>query len=273
MEESILASYLEQLEHRFEEFLREKDLAEELTSCIYYVFASGGKRLRPKIVMGLGRDLGVSSSTLLNVALGIELLHSASLIHDDLPALDNDDFRRGKESAHKKFAESTAVLAGDILVPMALELCLSNTSDSSLANRFAQTLLVAYQRVCNGQQLDLGLCSSTSHAKQRDLEKTGALFGACFLVPVIASQECGVDQEERFYNLGLKFGLAFQAKDDLEDLAAGISHSKVNIAKAKLETVSKSYFDSLALVERTLKGQQNLNLLSAISKQVLQSGL
>jgi len=188
-----------------------------------YVSAGGGKRLRAllafSVAYDLSRDPEVAVRRVLSPAVSLELLHAASLVHDDLPALDNDDERRGRPSCHKAFNEATAILTGDALVGAALMLV---TTDKDLASdnqaRVTRILSRAWWDLCLGQQLDVDLKFNNKSANRDQMIalKTGALFGAAVGCGAICAgvREGILDQ---YIAWGIKVGECFQALDDLDD--------------------------------------------------------
>jgi len=181
----------------------------------YSVFPAG-KRIRPLLLIGLGEDLGAPQQALLHAAAAVELLHCASLVHDDLPALDNDDMRRGKPSCHRAFGEAPALLAGDIAVPLAIHSVLGCAASLEVGAALARELSFAFMQVCNGQQLDLLSGSARGDVLSLYAQKTGALFGAaCASAALIALQDEKVVNEAR--RLGVELGVLFQLHDDAID--------------------------------------------------------
>lgn len=192
--------------------LVEPSLREALT---YAVFPPG-KRIRPMLSLALATDLGLSIGALLPAVAGLELLHCASLMHDDLPAIDNDDMRRGRPSCHKAFGESTALLAGDLAVPLAIHGVCSADLKSGQRAQIANELAVAYVQLCNGQQLDLMTGTARGELTELYAKKTGALFGAACAIAMIAADATPdlVAEARRF---GLELGVLFQLQDDAID--------------------------------------------------------
>jgi|GEM_PF-1558665 len=188
-----------------------------------YVSVAGGKRLRALLAISvaydLSRDAVSGARRALSPAVALELLHAASLVHDDLPALDNDDERRGRPSCHRAFNEATAILTGDALVGAALMLV---TTDGELSSdnqaRVARTLSMAWWDLCLGQQLDIDLKNNTAVAKRDEMIelKTGALFGASVGCGAICA---GIREAVLgdFIVWGTRVGVCFQAFDDLDD--------------------------------------------------------
>ena len=181
----------------------------------YSVFA-GGKRLRPLIVLIVGDMLGVEERKILPIACGIELIHNFSLIHDDLPAMDNDDFRRGKQTCHKKFNEAVAILAGDALLTLGFKM-IAETGSPELIKKTADA--IGSQGMAGGQTVDILQKNKklTERVKRNlDLMKTGKLFQLCFSAPLFFKKVDAV-KKGKLLNISKNFGIAFQIRDDIED--------------------------------------------------------
>lgn len=188
-----------------------------------YVSQGGGKRLRGLLACGVAYDLAKvnrdGSSRALSPAVALELLHAASLVHDDLPALDNDDLRRGQASCHKAFSEATAVLTGDALIGAAFMVV---TGDAVLSSdsqaRVVRILAHAWWDLCLGQQLDIDEQQEKSSVDRAQMVrlKTGALFGAAVGCGAVCA---GVRESilHEYIAWGTRVGECFQALDDLDD--------------------------------------------------------
>lgn len=188
-----------------------------------YASLDGGKRFRPVLVYSAGRALGVPESTLDPVAAAVELIHAYSLIHDDLPAMDDDDLRRGRPTCHRAFDEATAILAGDALQALAFEI-LTNELSAALPNNLLAINTIA--RACGsmgmagGQALDLDAVGRKITEQQLTTMhrlKTGALITASVTTPALLS---GAETAtlERLSAYGECIGLAFQVHDDILDI-------------------------------------------------------
>jgi len=189
----------------------------------YSVFA-GGKRLRPTLCLEAGRLFGGDEKSLLRVGSALELIHTYSLIHDDLPALDNDDLRRGKPTSHCVFGEATAILAGDALLTLAFEIISGASAPSAECKlRVIHELAHAIGTqggMVGGQVIDLEATDRTSDAATLDYihsAKTGAPIRAAVRSGAICAQ-AGEDDLARVTTYGEKVGLAFQIVDDLLDV-------------------------------------------------------
>lgn len=217
-------------EHVDEELNRLLPQPEEFPSSIHSamrhsVFA-GGKRLRPILCFEAGRVFGDGSEDLLRRAAALELIHTYSLIHDDLPALDNDDLRRGKPSCHKAFGEATAILAGDALLTLAFEVLASDGSPPAeirlqVIRELAHAIGTRAGMV-GGQVVDLE--ASDREVDEARLEyihssKTGALIRMSTRAGALYAG-AGLQDSERLSLYGSKVGLAFQIADDLLDEAS-----------------------------------------------------
>jgi geranylgeranyl diphosphate synthase type II len=177
-----------------------------------YTLFNAGKRLRPMLTLEVCRALGGNLAYAYPSACAVEYIHTYSLIHDDLPAMDDDDVRRGKPSSHKKFDEATAILAGDALQAAAFE-AIARTPDRALVAPMIQALALGAGAVgmVGGQQIDLA-----PRARVRDIhaKKTAALFAASTRLGALAARKGHVDDLTRY---GLHLGLAFQVVDDILD--------------------------------------------------------
>ena len=194
----------------------------ELVDSMRYSLNAGGKRLRPSLTLEFCRVCGGDVEAALPVACGVEMLHTYSLIHDDLPVMDNDDLRRGKPSNHKVFGECTATLAGDALQALAFETVLNAPIPAARALRAAQALAAAagHEGICGGQQLDLaweGLALTADELHEIYLRKTSVLIRAACLMGAAAAGGT-VAQEKAAADYADHFGYAFQLRDDMLDV-------------------------------------------------------
>ena len=194
-----------------------------LYAAIRWSLFGEGKRFRPALVFSAGRSFGSDDAALIRTAAAVEMMHTYSLIHDDLPAMDDDDLRRGRATVHKKFDEATAILAGDALQAMAFETIAEDLLlDESLRLKLVSELSVAAGQMVAGQQLDL-----EAEGKQVDLDqikhihqgKTGALIR--FSVRAGGLIAGASDEEMAVLNdFGEKIGLLFQVTDDILDVTS-----------------------------------------------------
>lgn len=211
--DSYLASYLEQ---------RAAELPETLYESMDHSL-SGGKRLRPILVLAAAEGLGGRAEEVLPTAAAVELFHTYSLIHDDLPALDDDDWRRERPTSHRVFGEATALLTGDALIPLGFELIAVEQAGLSPAERVLRVIALLSSALgpagmVGGQLLELEESVGDGASLERIyLRKTGALLGAAAAAGgILAGGDDG--QIAALRQFGLRLGLAYQIIDDLLDL-------------------------------------------------------
>ncbi|AWL12452.1 Dimethylallyltranstransferase [Saliniradius amylolyticus] len=203
------------------------DTAPRLKQAMQHALLLGGKRVRPALVYATGDMLGLTQADLDPPAMALECIHAYSLIHDDLPAMDDDDLRRGQPTCHVRFDEATAILAGDALQTLAFELlCHEPLSVSVESARLPllQTLTGAagYQGMCGGQAQDLAATNTPvtlEQLEQLHLAKTGALIRAALIMPAQLA-ELPEQQQASLNEFGRNIGLAFQVQDDILDITA-----------------------------------------------------
>jgi geranylgeranyl pyrophosphate synthase len=193
--------------------------SEKLTEAANYVLLGGGKRLRALVTLAVSKDLSkgrVGEGASMRPAVSIEALHAASLVHDDLPSLDNDDFRRGKPSCHKAFGEATAVLLGDLLIGAAIASLVAPEVSLAQQARLSGVLAETWRALCVGQQLDIESPRDETQRSRMIELKTGALFGAAAACGAICG---GVtdDVVEGLNDWGVRLGVLFQKLDDIDD--------------------------------------------------------
>jgi farnesyl diphosphate synthase len=194
-----------------------------LISPMKYGSLSGGKKIRSSIIIGAGKLFNIKASKLLNICAAVECIHSYSLIHDDLPCMDNDRMRRGKLATHVKFGESTAILAGNSLLTLAFEMIvdknykIEHKSKAELVKALA--LCSGHTGIAGGQYLDLNF----ENKKKRFLDildmqrkKTGKLFNFCCLAAGVIAKK-NTKELKSLSKLGEDIGLLFQLADDVID--------------------------------------------------------
>ena len=207
-----------------------RDGQDEVVEAMKYSLANGGKRLRPVFCLEFAKTLGLDRKEALPFACALEYIHTYSLIHDDLPCMDNDDFRRGKPSCHKKFGEDTALLAGDALLNLAYETAAKafgmEVADARVARAF--TVLAKKAGVygmVGGQVVDVESEKSDDCPITREkLDfiyrlKTGALIESSMMIGAILAGASS-DEVSRVEQIAAKLGLAFQIQDDVLDVTS-----------------------------------------------------
>ncbi len=197
-----------------------------LHQAIRHSLFAGGKRFRPALVFAVGKSFGAKAEKLVGCAAAIEMIHTYSLIHDDLPAMDDDDLRRGRQTCHKKFDEATAILAGDALQNAAFQTIAKDENLSAeirlrLISEIADASGTPFGMVA-GQQMDLDAEGNGKSVSIEDLEqihqsKTGAMISVSAKSGAIIA-EASEDEIKHIENYASKLGLLFQITDDLLDV-------------------------------------------------------
>lgn len=196
---------------------------EKVLKAMEYSLLSGGKRLRPVLLMAAADTISNDGEKFLHVACALEMMHTYSLIHDDLPAMDNDDYRRGKLTNHKVFGEATAILAGDALLTLAFEVMTrqENVEPKILLSVIREISTAAgISGLIGGQSIDLqseGKKINLSTLRKMHLGKTGALFLAAIRSGAILAGASD-DKLDALTKYAENFGLAFQITDDILDV-------------------------------------------------------
>ena len=229
-----------------------------------YGLFSGGKKIRSKILVDVGSIFKINYNSLIIIGAAVECIHAYSLIHDDLPCMDNDKLRRGKPSAHIKFGESTAVLAGNSLLTMAFEILsfdgfnLNKKIKNSLINKISQCS--GHLGIAGGQYLDLHFENKKISKKriiEMEIKKTGKLFSFCCAAPLIIKNK-DLREIKKFEKIGSDIGLLFQVADDLIDYKG--KSSIVGKQTGKDKKKGKATLISLLGYKNTIKYAQNLIL-------------
>ena len=244
-------------------FIKKQKKSELIVPMQYGLF-SGGKKIRSKILIDIGSLFRIKYKSLIIIGSAVECIHAYSLIHDDLPCMDNDSMRRGKPSTHIKFGESTAVLAGNSLLTMAFEILshkdlnINEKIKINLINKLSESS--GHLGIAGGQYLDL----SYEHKKvskkkitEMEIKKTGKLFSFCCAAPLILK---GKAKKEiiKFENIGSEIGLLFQVADDLIDFSGSSSAAGKKTGKDKKK--GKATLISLLGQENTVKYANKLIL-------------
>lgn len=215
--------YKELIDSELEKYFRNKNMSYDgLLEAMDYSLTAGGKRIRAILVLEFCRVCGGDINKALPIACAIEMLHAYSLIHDDLPCMDDDDLRRGKPTNHKVYGECTAVLAGDALQAEAFGTILRSELPASVRADCAEILADAAgaDGICGGQYLDMegeGKKLSEQELDEVNSRKTGALIIAACQMGVIAGGGNG-NQLQAAAQVGAALGAAFQIRDDMLDV-------------------------------------------------------
>ena len=212
-------------------------LHRRVQEAVRYAIFAGGKRLRPFLVLSSAAVFGAPQDQALRVAAAIEALHTYSLVHDDLPAMDDDDLRRGRPTTHKQFDEATAILAGDALLTLAFEILADPATHPSAEVRCQLISLLARaggsEGMIGGQMMDIDAPGRSHTADEVILlqrMKTGALFEfSCEAGAVLGGR--GTEDRERLRGYARDFGLAFQITDDLIDVKSSAEAAGKQVGK------------------------------------------
>ena len=229
----------------------------ELIIPMKYGLFSGGKKIRSKIIIDIGSLFKLNYKSLIIIGSAVECIHAYSLIHDDLPCMDNDSIRRGRPSTHIKFGESTAVLAGNSLLTMAFEILshkdlnVSEKTKIYLINKISECS--GHLGIAGGQYLDLSFEHKKVSKKrviEMEVKKTGKLFSFCCVAPLIIKKK-NKKEIKKFENIGADIGLLFQVADDLIDFKGKLSIAGKKTGKDKKK--GKATLISLLGHENTIK--------------------
>ena len=252
----------------------------KLIPAMKYGLFPGGKKIRSKILIDIGSLLAIDYKTLIAIGAAVECIHAYSLIHDDLPCMDNDKIRRGKPSTHIKFGESTAVLAGNSLLTMAFEILASPSlqiSEKTKVNLIKKlSECSGHLGIAGGQYLDLSYEKkkiSKSKIIEMEIKKTGKLFSFCCAAPAIIKKK-NVKEIKFFENIGSDIGLLFQIADDLIDFkgSSKIAGKKTgkDQKKGKATLISLlGYMNAIQYCDKIiLKTNKNLKRYGSNSKNI-----
>jgi farnesyl diphosphate synthase len=252
----------------------------KLISAMKYGLFPGGKKIRSKILIDIGSLLSINYKTLISIGAAVECIHAYSLIHDDLPCMDNDKMRRGKPSTHIKFGESTAVLAGNSLLTIAFEIL---TNPNLKLNERIKINLIKKLSECSGhlgiaggQYLDLSYEKkkiSKNKIIEMEIKKTGKLFSFCCVAPAIIKKK-NAKEVKFFENIGSDIGLLFQIADDLIDFKGNSKiagkQTRKDKKKGKATLISLlGYMNAIKYCDKVvLKINKNLKKYGSNSKNI-----
>jgi geranylgeranyl pyrophosphate synthase len=234
-----VASYLQRLDQALDHWLPPaRQFPPRLHEAMRYA-ADGGKRLRPLLIYATGEVLGVPARALDPAAAAVELVHAYSLVHDDLPAMDNDDLRRGRPTVHRKFDDAMAILAGDAMQALAFY-ALTHDAAAGLdpQQRLKMIELLAdaagSRGMAGGQAIDLdstGKMISVAELEAMHIHKTGALIRASVLMACYAGAPLDASRLDSLDQYGKALGLAFQIQDDILDIEGDTGETGKNTGK------------------------------------------
>jgi geranylgeranyl pyrophosphate synthase len=235
-----------------------------LHQAMRYAALDGGKRIRPTLVYASGQAVGSRRETLDAPACAIELIHAYSLVHDDLPAMDDDDLRRGKPSCHKAFGEAGAILAGDALQSLAFHMLSRDNPGTDAATRLRMigtlALAAGSRGMAGGQTIDLeaaGRQLDIAELEDMHIHKTGALIRASVVLGALTAPELEDRALERLDHYAKCVGLAFQIRDDILDVEGETQTLGKRIGAD--QTLDKSTYPALIGLEASRQRASELN--------------
>ena len=266
------------------ELRRTQSLDEKLLQAMEYSLMAGGKRLRPILLMAAADAVNGSGEKFITVADALEMIHTYSLIHDDLPAMDDDDYRRGKLTNHKVFGEAMAILAGDALLTLAFEVVLRQRDvapEILLKVLHEISTAAGMSGMVGGQVIDLrseGVKIDLTTLKRMHMGKTGALFRAAIRSGAILAQadEKNLDALTRYAE---NFGLAFQITDDILDVtgdatilgkATGSDAKNFKSTYVTLTSLDEAKFYAQAAVDDALNALENFGAEADFLRELVQ---
>lgn len=264
------SAYRDRIESQLPTYLNPGQTPHDLNEAMHYALMAGGKRIRPLLVLLTTDILGGAQENAMATAAAIEMIHTYSLIHDDLPAMDNDDLRRGKPTLHIKFNDAIAILAGDALQSLAFEII---ASDDHLTDATRVSLIKTITRAVGpagmvaGQMLDMASENQRINAAaltEMHNRKTGDLISASVMAGARIAN-ASPEEQQHLQSFGYALGLAFQVRDDLLDVLGNTA----TLGKPKGSDLrqNKSTFTSLFGVEGA---KERLDIIYAEALKCLQ---
>ncbi|WP_302976641.1 polyprenyl synthetase family protein [uncultured Streptococcus sp.] len=267
----------EKIDAAIRDYYQQKNLpvSNELITAILYSVDGGGKRIRPLIFLDLLEGFGLElTDSHFDVAASLEMIHTGSLIHDDLPAMDNDDYRRGRLTNHKKFDEATAILAGDSLFLDPFDLLAQTELSAEIRVQLIQALSHSSGTfgMVGGQMLDMkgeGQELDLSQLAQIHEHKTGKLLTFPFVAAGIVAQQ-GLEVLDNLQEAGQLIGLAFQVRDDILDVTADFE--ALGKTPGKDVVAGKSTYPALLGLDKSYNIlEESLNKAEAIFQNLAES--
>ena len=250
MVKAVIQQLQQDVANHLTKLIEERPTEARLKEAMLYAVQSGGKRIRPLLTLAVGSTGTVSNGAALDLACALEMIHTYSLIHDDLPGMDDDDLRRGRPTVHKAFDEATAILAGDALLTLAFEVVANANLEASQLVEAVKVLSVTsgMSGMISGQMKDIAseeVTITLEQMKEIHREKTGELLlAAVRLGNLFVSDET---KKEAFVSYATHFGLAFQIQNDLQDVCWTSEQTGKEIGKDS--ELSKNTYPSLLGVE------------------------
>ena len=227
--EDFLQSCSTRVEKKLEAIFRTRTNSYHLIDAIRYSTLGVGKKIRPSLIYATAQITATPFETVDDIACAIELIHAYSLIHDDLPAMDDDDMRRGRPTLHKAFDEALAILSGDAMQTMAFEILADSTNLNNRCKIQAIKLLAEVagtEGMAGGQTMDIALAGTTPNIGTVEVIhrlKTGSLMSACINMLLICNKNLPLETQRALKEYAQHIGLCFQIRDDILDLKVDMS--------------------------------------------------
>ena len=253
------------IERLISSFILKNTARSDLQDAILY--SIGGKFLRSQLVYLVGKELSINQNTLDYIAISIELLHSYTLIHDDLPSMDNDNFRRNKPSVHRQFNNATAILAGDTLQSLSF---LALAKAPKATTEMIQLLANSSKILCEGQNLDLLQQANTIEEHFKLIQcKTSTLMATCLKLPAMISRS--KETCDQLYKAGLHLGTGFQLQDDFKDQKNDPNSITKILSTSELhDLIDLEFEQSMDLLKSTLpNAKHTLSFFKKIKERTL----
>jgi farnesyl diphosphate synthase len=262
------------IEHQLESILSLPTKCEQLLTAMRYSSLDGGKRIRPLFSVAAGYLSNAEMATTVTIGSAIELIHCFSLIHDDLPIMDNDDLRRGRPTNHKVFGDAVALLAGDALHALSFEILSSDSLKLDAATKLKIISLLAQsigvQGMVGGQTIDwlsTGKRLELTQLQEMHLLKTGALLRAAIMAGYLAGSNCNSEQAQDIDLIAHKVGLLFQVVDDIIDVTEDTA-TLGKTAKKDIDQDKATYVSILGLAEaKTVAHTLHQEVIELINRQ------
>lgn len=270
-----IGQHLEQVDQYLLEVIRTQPLTDSLKESMLYSLEAGGKRVRPMLLLAVLDEFGVPLEKGLDAACALEYIHTYSLIHDDLPAMDNDDLRRGKPTNHIVYGEATAILAGDALLTEAFRLISSSNQYTDSQKVALITLLseaAGAAGMVGGQLMDMeaeGKLVELEHLQKIHALKTGALLRFSIEAGALLAN-VQLEEKKELMTYAHALGILFQVQDDILDVTS--DSASLGKTAGKDEAANKSTYPALltlegAIAERDRYHKEATGALTAIGKQ------
>ena len=268
-----LLSCSARIDQKLKENFRRRKNFHGLLDAIHYSSIGGGKKIRPALVYAVARAIGLASEQADDIACSIELIHAYSLIHDDLPMMDDDSLRRGRPALHKAFNEALAILAGDAMQTIAFEILADSDSLSASGKISAISLLAkasGTEGMASGQAMDISLSDKAADIHTVEIMhrlKTGSLISACIHIPLTCNKKTPPTIRQALADYASRIGLCFQIRDDILDLESDAVSDKKKLTYPSVTGLKNAKAELCRLGNLCI---ENLDPLDELAQQLRQ---